>query len=324
MPAARESGRPDVSFIVAAFNVAPYIETAVRSALLQKDVTVEVIVVDDASDDGTADAVAAMAVHDARVRLIRRKTTGGPAIARNQAFAAARGAWLAIVDGDDIISPDRSRRLIDLAAAASAELVADNFERVDVDGHPTGKTMIPAGAQPYSFLVGVATFIKGNITFDRSRFSLGAIKPMFRADFVRAHAINYRDDLPIGEDYHICLACLREGASFLVSSHTFYKYRMRNGSQSWRLKEDHVERLLQAHAEAGIEGRFAGDQEVAAAARLYVSALEKARTFVQIVAHAKCGRLARALYTAAVSPGVWPFVARFGAHALAKRVWRPA
>jgi succinoglycan biosynthesis protein ExoO len=324
MPAAHEARRPDVSFIVAAYNVAPFIETAVRSALLQKDVSVEVIVIDDASDDGTSDVVASMAADDRRITLVRRETTGGPAVARNQAFAAAKGAWLAILDGDDIISPDRSRRLIDLAEAASADLVADNFERVDIAGRLTGKTMIPAGEQPYSFLVGVATFIKGNITFDRSRFSLGAIKPMFRAAFIRAHAIEYRPDLPIGEDYHICLTCLREGARFLVTSHPFYKYRVRGGSQSWRLKEDDVERMLRAHVESRIEERFAGDEEVTAAARLYVSALEKARTFVRIVAQAKCGRPAQALYTAAVSPGVWPFVARFGAEALAKRVWRPA
>lgn len=324
MPVAHEASRPDVSFIVAAYNVAPYIETAVRSALLQKDVSVEAIVVDDASDDGTPDIVSAMATDDRRIRLIRRDRTGGPAVARNDAIAAARGAWLAILDGDDIVTPDRSRRLIDLAEGARADLVADNFERVDIAGHPTGKTMFPAGEQPYSFLVGVATFIKGNITFDRSRFSLGAIKPMFRSEFIRAHAMRYRPDLPIGEDYHICLACLREGARFVVTSHSFYKYRVRGGSQSWRLEEDDVERMLRAHAESQIEERFAGDEEVAAAARLYVRALEKARTFVRIVAHAKCGRPGQALYTAVVSPGVWPFVARFGAEALAKRVWRPA
>jgi succinoglycan biosynthesis protein ExoO len=318
------TGQPDVSIIVAAYNVAPYIETAVRSALLQRDVSVEVIVVDDASSDATADVVAAMAADDARIVLIRRETTGGPSTARNQAFAVARGRWLAILDGDDIISPNRSRCLIDLAESASAEMVADNFERVDIEGRPTGKTMFPTGEQPYSFLVGVATFITGNITFERSRFSLGAVKPMFRADFISAHAISYRQDLPIGEDYLICLVALREGARFVVTSHDFYKYRIRGGSQSWRLKEDHVERLLQAHAEAGIENRFEGDAEVTAAARRYVSALERTRTFVQIVGHAKCGRILRALYTAAVRPEVWPFVARFGAQAVAKRVWRPA
>jgi len=324
MPAAESTSQPDVSFIVAACNVAPYIETAVRSALLQKDVTVEVIVVDDGSSDGTADQVAALAEADPRVILIRRETTAGPAVARNEALARATGAWLAILDGDDLVTPERSRRLIDLAEAGSADLVADNFERVDIDGYPTGKTMIPAGEQPYCFMVGVAGFIKANITFDRTRLCLGAIKPMFRTRFVRSHAINYRSDLPIGEDYHICLACLRDGARFLVTSHSCYKYRVRDGSQSWRLNEEHVERLLRAHAEAGIEGRFDGDKDVARAARLYVSALEKTREFVRIVAQAKQGKVAQALCAALSRPRVWPFVARFGAEAIAKRVWRPA
>ena len=84
MPAALETGQPDVTFIVAAYNIAPYIEEAVRSALRQDGVRVEVIVVDDASRDGTPDVVAAIAGEDPRVRLIRREATGGPSVARNE------------------------------------------------------------------------------------------------------------------------------------------------------------------------------------------------------------------------------------------------
>src|SRR5262245_2954999 len=104
---------PQVSFIVAAFNVAPYVAAAIDSALWQTDVEVEVVVVDDASTDGTADIVAEIAKRDARVTLVRRTTTGGPSLARNAAMEMARGAWLAILDADDLIPPQRTRRLLD-------------------------------------------------------------------------------------------------------------------------------------------------------------------------------------------------------------------
>jgi succinoglycan biosynthesis protein ExoO len=105
---------PEVSFIVAAFNVAPYVAAAIGSALQQADTEVEVIVVDDASSDGTADIVEEIAERDARVRLVRRANTGGPSVARNTAMEMARGSWLAILDADDLILPERTRRLLDL------------------------------------------------------------------------------------------------------------------------------------------------------------------------------------------------------------------
>src|SRR5262245_2837185 len=125
---------PDVSFIVAAYNVAPYIEAAVASALVQTGVSVEVIVVDDASSDETASKAAAMAMNDPRVRLIRRETRGGPSAARNAAMDAAAGSWLAILDADDLITPERTTRLLELATATAADIVADNFERMTDDG----------------------------------------------------------------------------------------------------------------------------------------------------------------------------------------------
>ena len=83
-PAATEPGvgrvragpPPDVSFIVGAFNVAPFIAEALRSALDQTGVEVEVVVVDDASTDDTAAVVARMAASDPRIVLYRRPQNG--------------------------------------------------------------------------------------------------------------------------------------------------------------------------------------------------------------------------------------------------------
>ena len=51
----------DVSFLMAAHNAAPWIEAAIRSALDQTGVTVEILVVDDGSVDGTASVLARLA-----------------------------------------------------------------------------------------------------------------------------------------------------------------------------------------------------------------------------------------------------------------------
>lgn len=66
---------PDVSFIVAAYNAQETLDGAIASALAQVGVSVEVIVIDDCSTDGTRDLVANYP--DPRVRLVAQEKNGG-------------------------------------------------------------------------------------------------------------------------------------------------------------------------------------------------------------------------------------------------------
>ncbi len=311
---------PDVSFLVAAYNVAPFIEEALAAGLAQDDANVEIIVVDDGSDDGTTGIVAGIASSDPRVTLIRNDTSGGPAAARNQAIAVARGNWLAVLDGDDVITPGRTARLQALADATSADIVADNFERITVDGAPTGQTMFPKSDRPFSFAVDVATFLDGNLALTKSRFSLGAIKPMIRTAFVRRHGLAFPEDLQIGEDYQFLMDALLKDAHFIVTSHDDYKYRIRPGSQSWRLKPGHAEHLIAAHRNCGLKVHAQGCARTRMAAQRYEHALQRSGEFVDIVELLKQRDISGGLLKAASTPRVWPLLARFGWDALRKRI----
>lgn len=319
-PERREPGAdPDVSFVVAAFNAAPYVEAAIASALAQRDVSVEIIVVDDVSSDATASIVASIAARDARVTLIRRETNGGPSVSRNQAMRRARGAWIAILDADDLIAPERTRRLVDLAEATSADMVGDNFARFSADPEKPLSTMIATAPFPYYFFVDTAAFLRGNAMFDASA-RLGYIKLMFRRAFLAKHGIEHLEDVIIGEDYHLGLSCLLEGARFVVSSETLYKYRVRDGSLSWRLRASDIEQLLRSHDELGIETRFASDDEVRKAAGVYRQSLVTANEVASAIDDAKRGRWQSAVARAASHPRTWKLLTRFAAQAASKRL----
>lgn len=312
--------RPDVSFIVATYNAALFVRQAIQSALDQRGATVEVVVADDASTDGTPDLVQAMARDDPRIQLLRRAVNGGPSAARNDAIGRARGHWVAILDGDDLVQPERSRRLLDLAALSSADIVADNFERFFTEDEASCGTMIPRGAEPYAFSVDIASFLRANRAFGGSRFTLGAVKGMFRADFLKAHGITHREGLDFGEDFLFCLKCLAAGARFVVTSESFYKYRKHRGSQSWRMKASHLEQLRRMLAEEGLSRGFSEDAETTAAARAFVDSFENAHGFVTVVDLAKARHFGKALARTAAQPAIWPLILRHGGTAVLNRV----
>lgn len=311
---------PDVSFIVATYNAALFVRQAIQSALDQRGATIEIVVVDDASTDGTDEIVETMAQVDPRIVLVRRGENGGPSAARNEAMARAKGRWLAILDGDDLVLPDRSRRLLDLAALSSADIVADNFERFFTEDGGSGGTMIPRGAEPYAFAVDIPSFLRANCAFGSSRFTLGAIKGMFRADFLQHHRITHRQGLDFGEDFHFLLKCLIAGARFVVTSEVFYRYRKHRGSQSWRMKASHLEQLRRMVAEEGLDRAFGDDAETAAAARAFTRSFENARRFVEVVDLAKQRRIGNALAQIGIRPEILPLILRHGAAAALNRV----
>jgi glycosyltransferase involved in cell wall biosynthesis len=141
---------PDVSVVIPTHNRRRLLGQTVRSALGQVGVEVEVIVVDDGSSDGTADAVAS--IGDDRVRLLRHRRPLGVAVARNAGAGAARGAWVALLDDDDLWAPDKLKRQLEAAAAAEAGWVYAGVVEVDAEGRLLGGSAPPS---PEELLAGL-------------------------------------------------------------------------------------------------------------------------------------------------------------------------
>jgi glycosyltransferase involved in cell wall biosynthesis len=102
---------PKVTAIIPAYNAAGYVGQAVRSALDQRGVDVEVIVIDDGSTDDTPRVLEQFGT---TIRTVRQANTGHVK-ARNRAAQLAAGEWLAFLDADDEWLPDKLARQLELA-----------------------------------------------------------------------------------------------------------------------------------------------------------------------------------------------------------------
>jgi glycosyltransferase involved in cell wall biosynthesis len=107
---------PTVSVIIPAHDRRSLIGRAVRSVLAQTFREFEVIVVDDASGDGTPEQV--RATFGDQVRLLVQAENRGVSAARNRGISAARGEWLAFLDSDDEWLPEKLERQLDALRAS--------------------------------------------------------------------------------------------------------------------------------------------------------------------------------------------------------------
>ena len=98
---------PRVSVIIPTYNRARLVQEAIRSAQAQTHSDVEIIVVDDASTDNTADVVQAMAAADPRITLVRQPENRDAQAARNAGLGRATGEFANFLDSDDQFAPDK-------------------------------------------------------------------------------------------------------------------------------------------------------------------------------------------------------------------------
>lgn len=100
-----------VSVIVPVYNASATIERTLRSVMMQTYANLEIIVVDDGSEDDSAAIVQGIGREDPRVILLRQSNEG-VARARNLGIARARGAFIAPIDADDIWNPFKIEKQI--------------------------------------------------------------------------------------------------------------------------------------------------------------------------------------------------------------------
>ncbi|MGI8886665.1 MAG: glycosyltransferase family 2 protein [Gaiellaceae bacterium] len=116
------SARCEVTVVIPTKNRWPVLlDAALRAASSQEEVDHEIVVVDDGSVDGTASWLADLG--EPRLRVVRNDRSLGVARARNAGVDAARGAWIAFLDDDDIWSPRKLRTQIDAATFQGASFV---------------------------------------------------------------------------------------------------------------------------------------------------------------------------------------------------------
>ena len=136
-----------ISVVVPAWRAEKTLAATLDSILCQTWRELEVLVVDDASPDGTLALAESYAAKDFRVRVLRQSENGGVSKARNRGVREARGEWIAFLDSDDLWMPEKLERQMALAAQhPEAGLFFTGSAFISEDDHKYGYMLsVPDG-----------------------------------------------------------------------------------------------------------------------------------------------------------------------------------
>lgn len=113
----------NISVIVPCYNVENYIDECLHSLTNQTLKSIEIICVEDCSQDGTLDKLIKWEGKDNRIRIIRHEVNKGVGSARNTGIKAAKADYVAFVDSDDFVSKNKYECLYNLSDKGHVDLV---------------------------------------------------------------------------------------------------------------------------------------------------------------------------------------------------------
>lgn len=125
-----------ISVIMAAYNAENTISQAISSVLAQTYRELELIVVNDCSTDKTKHIVMQYVKQDQRVKLYDNPNNIGVSFTRKHGSEMAKGAWIAILDSDDVWRPDKLEKQIKKQVETGAELLFTGSTFMDSEGKP--------------------------------------------------------------------------------------------------------------------------------------------------------------------------------------------
>ena len=219
---------PRATVLIPVYNGEAVLSRAVSNALEQTISDVEVIVIDDASQDRTLALAEHLADEDARIRVLSVTENGGPGAARALGLRHAAGDWIAILDADDGWEPDRLERLISVAEDACFDAVADNLALVDPGLDRCVGFAFPLEPDAVE-LVTPDRFLAN--TIPGGRVNLGWMQPVVRRRVLDHNGITWRP-LRHAEDMVFTMEVLLSGARFGLLGWAGYRYTQRRGTVS--------------------------------------------------------------------------------------------
>ncbi len=207
-----------VSVILPVFNSEHFLESSVLSVLNQTFKDLELVIVNDASEDKTADICSALSEKDCRIRVITNLQNTGTLESRFKAIESAKGEWIAFIDADDLWHPEKLEKQVKIINQKNCDLVYTASAFIDINNN-TYKWIMHVPTE-----VGYKKLLKRNVISNSSVL-------MRKQDFLKYSPVEERDN-DMHEDFACWLCMLRAGLTVHGIDEPLITYRLSGKSSS--------------------------------------------------------------------------------------------
>ena len=211
-----------VSVIIPAYNAEKYIEECIVSIINQTYKNIEIIVVNDGSEDNTMNIVNALKEKDNRIIIINQKN-GGVSIARNNGFNNSTGEYIIFVDADDSLENTMIQTLVFNIEKYNADIAICGFKKIYSSGKQENPKILKV-EKVFNKIDALRAFFEGKY------FGISLWDKLIKRDL--AEKISFEENRKINEDkYYLFNAILNSKKIFLYNE-GLYNYIQRDFSVS--------------------------------------------------------------------------------------------
>ncbi|MFC6314636.1 glycosyltransferase family 2 protein [Lapidilactobacillus achengensis] len=211
---------PLFSIIMPLYNVRSYLDRALRTIINQTYPNLQIILVDDGSDDGTSDRIDYWHAHDRRIEVLHQENRGISA-ARNAGMSLARGEFLTFIDGDDWVERDYVAFMVKNLQYFEADLVSCGYF-IDPPGR-SAASKVESGILSRKELQNRILKLGGSVrgyTWNKA----------YRTALIRQHQLAFDTDLGLMEDQLFNIQYSNQGERFYFDTKPLYHYVQRADS----------------------------------------------------------------------------------------------
>lgn len=230
-----------ISVIVPIYRVEEYLEECIQSIINQTYRNLEIILVDDGSDDGCGEICDRYACMDTRIKVIHQENRGLDG-ARKAGISAATGEYVGYVDGDDWIEPEMYQRLIEFAKKYDVDVVESGVIDSWIEDSKTRVPYLSEGVfKGKTFEKEIEPKLLYCGKFFRYGISPYLCSKLFKKDKLYHYQMIEEVLNATADDVVVTMPCIATLKSLYISHNCYYHYRVRENSGKRR---ENFERVM--------------------------------------------------------------------------------
>jgi glycosyltransferase involved in cell wall biosynthesis len=221
-----------VSVIVPVYNAEAYLKMGIQNIINQTYTNIEIILVDDGSQDKSANICDELSEYDKRIKVIH-KTNGGVSSARNAALEIAKGTYICFIDADDVVEKTLIETMVSIIKTDETELVICGYKIVAI--RETIRQIERTTTNDFFSNPNLFWKIMDN----------GMLNTLWNKLFVHAKIGKFQEEVSMGEDLLFVLDYLEGIRKVSIIPDLLYQYVKRVGSTTSKFRYDLLENTIE-------------------------------------------------------------------------------